>query len=451
MKKVIWIVLITLFLLPVQAFAQTTIPKNPTIVVDGKILYCDVHPFIEKGRVMVPLRPIFDALDGKLNWIPNENRVTGFKGAYSVNLVIGNTTAFISGNKEVTLDVPAKIVGGRTFVPLRFVSESLGATVEWNSTEYVATITSSKTSNVQDISKLIIPTVVLITTDRGFGTGFFFNIDGAQYIITNAHVVEGAKWIKGKTFDQIEHNATVIMEDSVLDLARLSINNVYDYNYIQWYTPMSDVSVGDQVIAIGSPLGLENSVTTGVISAIRGSNYQISAPIYHGSSGGPLLDENGCVVGITSAGIEEFQGANFAIPIDYVFNMQNRPRDFKQEFLAEYSKWTTARNEILTKCNEANNYVGREDNDSAISLINQEILPGLNNLINEVNLYQPQTQEISNIVELYKAMLKADYNWEWNYAIHLISGNQYSYTLSEQFRIKSNSYANQLNIAISNI
>lgn len=123
-----------LILLPVQAFAKVPVPapKTPTIAVDGKILYCDVEPFIEKGRVMVPLRPIFDALGGRLNWFPEEKRITGFKGAYSINLIIGNNTAYIAGSKQVTLDVPAKIVGGRTFVPLRFLSESLGSTVGWD-------------------------------------------------------------------------------------------------------------------------------------------------------------------------------------------------------------------------------------------------------------------------------------------------------------------------------
>lgn len=84
--------------------------------------------------------------------------------------------------------------------------------------------------------------MVLITTDRGQGSGFFFFINNVLYIITNAHVVEGAKWVKVKTFDRIEHDATVVMEDSNLDLARLTINNISNYNGIQWYTPMFDIS-----------------------------------------------------------------------------------------------------------------------------------------------------------------------------------------------------------------
>lgn len=86
-------------------------------------------PRAENGRVLVPLRAIFEALDASVNWDDNSKTITaGNKN--SIKLTVGKRTAFING-RAVELDVPAKIIKGRTLVPLRFVSEALGAAVEW--------------------------------------------------------------------------------------------------------------------------------------------------------------------------------------------------------------------------------------------------------------------------------------------------------------------------------
>lgn len=77
MKKTIVFLCVLLMLAVLPANAQTI---TPTIVVDGKIVFTDVPPFIENGRVLVPLRSIFDALGGELDWIAEEKRVIGFKG-----------------------------------------------------------------------------------------------------------------------------------------------------------------------------------------------------------------------------------------------------------------------------------------------------------------------------------------------------------------------------------
>ena len=326
-------VLVGLFVLVLMfSMAGTaTAAMTPTIVIDGKVLYSDVPPVIEKGRVLVPLRPIFDALGGEIYWGAEEKRVVGSKGIYYIDLIIGSKTAIITGRKEITLDVPAKTIKGRTFVPLRVISETLGAEVKWDPAKYVAQITTLKTSPIQDISNANTPMVVLVETDSSVGSGYVWDSVYGE-IITNAHVVEGAKWIRVKTYDQKVYSATVVIEDSVLDIAKLLVNDpsflVYPTNY--WYTPFKYVSVGDQVIAIGNPLGLENTVSTGIISAIRNVEgivyYQITAPLSKGNSGGPLFDDKGRVIGINTWGINDGQNLNFALPIDYYFEIQHRPR-----------------------------------------------------------------------------------------------------------------------------
>ncbi|GEM_PF-6465127 len=117
------------------------------VMVDGKTLSMDVKPVIEKGRTLVPLRTIFEALDVEVGWDEKTRTVTAVKGSTQIKLVIGNTTALKSG-KSVKLDVPAKILNGRTLVPVRFVSEALGAKVDWNGSAHTVTITRSGGSSV---------------------------------------------------------------------------------------------------------------------------------------------------------------------------------------------------------------------------------------------------------------------------------------------------------------
>lgn len=246
-------------------------------------------------------------------------------------MIIGEKTAVITGNVEVELDVPAKIVKGKTFVPLRFISESLGCEVEWNPEKKAAIITTGKESLTQEIADVITPSTVLITTDLGLGTGFVWDSSTGE-IVTNAHVIEGAQWIKVKTYDQLEFDATVVIEDGLLDLAKIQVKDEkFNYPHIQWYKEMSGVFAGDTVVAIGNPLGLESTVSTGIISALRESDgytiYQTTAPISPGNSGGPLLDEHGQVIGINTATIPDGQNLNFAIPIDYVFAIEHRPNN----------------------------------------------------------------------------------------------------------------------------
>jgi iron complex transport system substrate-binding protein len=118
---------------PAQAAAEVK------VVVDGKALSMDVKPVIENDRTLVPLRAIFEALGAKVDWDGKTRTVTAVKGSTSIRLVVGNATALKNGSK-VKLDVPAKIRNGRTLVPLRFVSEALGADVDWDAATYTVAI-----------------------------------------------------------------------------------------------------------------------------------------------------------------------------------------------------------------------------------------------------------------------------------------------------------------------
>jgi len=123
-----------------SAFAAT-----PTIYVDGEKLVTDVEPFIEEDRTMVPMRAIFEAVGASVTWDQDTQTVISIKNDEAtqnvVVLQIGNTSAFVN-SESVALDVPAKVINDRTFVPLRFVMESLNANVDWDPDTFTVTVTS---------------------------------------------------------------------------------------------------------------------------------------------------------------------------------------------------------------------------------------------------------------------------------------------------------------------
>jgi serine protease Do len=156
---------------------------------------------------------------------------------------------------------------------------------------------------------------------RSLGSGFIIDQEG--YIVTNNHVVEDADEIIVKLVDGKEYDAELVGRDPNTDLALIKIKESTDF--VQLPMGNSDgLDVGSWVVAIGSPFGLEQTVTAGIVSAkgrvIGAGPYdnfiQTDASINPGNSGGPLLNLNGEVVGINTAIIANGQGIGFAIPIN---------------------------------------------------------------------------------------------------------------------------------------
>jgi serine protease Do len=156
---------------------------------------------------------------------------------------------------------------------------------------------------------------------RGVGSGFVMNRDG--YILTNNHVVEDADQIKVKLANGKEYEGKVVGRDPKTDLALIKINASSDLQPLTLGNS-DDLKVGSWVVAVGSPFGLEQTVTAGIVSAkgrVIGSGpydnfIQTDASINPGNSGGPLINMKGEVVGINTAIIASGQGIGFAIPIN---------------------------------------------------------------------------------------------------------------------------------------
>lgn len=166
--------------------------------------------------------------------------------------------------------------------------------------------------------------------DRSLGSGFFISQDG--YIVTNYHVIselvdpkyEGYARLFVKLAQDQENRipAKVIGYDETLDLALLKAE--VKAPFVLLLGSSKSLSVGDKVSAIGTPLGLHGTVTTGIVSAANrklfttGSVLQIDAAVNSGNSGGPLIDSALKVQAVVFAGIMEYQGLNFAIPVEYL-------------------------------------------------------------------------------------------------------------------------------------
>ncbi|MGD9332307.1 MAG: DegQ family serine endoprotease [Desulfobacterales bacterium] len=157
---------------------------------------------------------------------------------------------------------------------------------------------------------------------RSLGSGFLLDKQG--YIVTNNHVVEDADQIKVRLFDETEFDAKIVGRDPKTDIALIKIDaDPGDLKPLDLGNS-DQLPVGSWVVAIGSPFGLEQTVTAGIVSAkgrIIGSGpyddfIQTDASINPGNSGGPLLNLKGEVVGINTAIVASGQGIGFAIPVN---------------------------------------------------------------------------------------------------------------------------------------
>lgn len=118
----------------------------PTVELDGQqLIFTDSQPIIEDGRTLVPLRSIFEAMGATVTWNQDTQTATAVKGNITVILPIGSTDPTVNGQVK-KLDVPAKIVNGRTLAPLRFVGEAFGGTVGWDQASQTITIFSAPPS-----------------------------------------------------------------------------------------------------------------------------------------------------------------------------------------------------------------------------------------------------------------------------------------------------------------
>ncbi len=209
------------------------------------------------------------------------------------------------------------------------------------------TTADAPSGSVTTVASKVVPSVasIAVTGQSGSGVGTGFLVDTAGHVVTNNHVVEGAAGgtIRVTFSDGRQRAATVVGQDPVSDLAVIKVNDVTGER-VATLGRSSGLAVGDPVVAVGSPLGLSGTVTSGIVSALdrpvfTGSTsqngtdttstvldaIQTDAAINPGNSGGPLVNMRGEVVGVNSAiaslgsssgGTSGSIGLGFSIPID---------------------------------------------------------------------------------------------------------------------------------------
>ena len=201
-------------------------------------------------------------------------------------------------------------------------------------------------NTIQDAEKAVF---TVYTYDKfgapsGTGTGFFIDDEGTAF--TNYHVLDGAVKAYIETIDGHSYEIKdILMSDKNKDIVKFTINNPDNVDLPNLSLHRGNYEKGDEIIAIGSPLDLTNSVTTGIISALRtdrshGDVIQISAPISPGNSGSPVLTKNGKVIGIATFNRVGGQNLNFAVATKNVdelssndFEKENRKFNLKDDFV----------------------------------------------------------------------------------------------------------------------
>lgn len=259
-----------------------------------------------------------------------------FMVSFSSVAVAGSNTnpRIIVNGKEA--DLKAKIIDGKAYVPLEVLDINAGINADWNKDSNVIYIESSDKSS--EVVKKLSPSVVGIigklkessqyyipySDNLTFGTGVIYKSNG--FIITNAHVVSDMESIVVVLSNGKAYRARLKAIDEISDLALIKIDK-------GGLTPVKfgkieDVEVGEQVIAIGTPLSfsLRNSATSGIVSGINRAAdgeyrfIQSDAAINGGNSGGPLVNMKGEVIGINTVKYIGFgvEGLSFSIPVDTV-------------------------------------------------------------------------------------------------------------------------------------
>jgi len=292
--------------------------------------------------------------------------------------------------------------------------------------------------NLPSLIKRIKPSTVIIFTynDNGEhlkqGSGFFISQNGD--VITNYHVLQGASSAEIKTADEKTYPITYVLAgDAQSDLIRLSVN-IPSSSVHPLTLSKAIPEIGESIIVYGSPLGLESTVSDGIVSAIRdipgyGMIIQITAPISPGSSGSPVLNLQGELIGIASFQMVEGQNLNFAIPSEKIISLilieENKisisEKDFRPESQAEKE---SGHKEAYQKALDS---IDKKEYEKALYYLETAIKTDILSLKESVYFYigfcNGELGNYMKAIEAYKQAIRIDPNYATAYSY---LGNAYN-------------------------
>jgi tetratricopeptide (TPR) repeat protein len=304
--------------------------------------------------------------------------------------------------------------------------------------------------SLPSIIKIIEPSIVIVFTYRGrfdialkkeekenailrLGSGFFISQNGD--VITNYHVLQGADSAEVKTLDGKTYLIThIVAEDEKSDIIRLSVD--IPSKYVRPLSLSSTVpEVGERIIVYGSPLGLENTVSDGIVSAIRevpnyGKVVQITAPVSPGSSGSPVINMKGEVIGVATFQMIEGQNLNFAIPSERIANLnlaEEKKKSITEELFKQESKEKKDSDYIYEARSKANYFLDKKEYEKALSYF--EILIKINPLdstaYSGIGFCYEELGAYTKAIEAYKQAINIDSDFaEAYFCLGLIYGGK---------------------------
>lgn len=347
---------------------------SPNAIYDNKDQIIDPYnfnivPYVANQRTLVPIRFISESIGGRISWNQATSTATIINAGKEIKITLGSNLVYVNG-KKTSLDSPAQYKQGRVFVPLRLISETLGKKVfyergiiaisdttilhpyeDWEIVDYLQFVLApyqkipytGKNLSTQKIADFEQSVVVLESLDQagepiGFGSAFAV---GYGLFLTNYHVIEGGTDFGIYTaHDQYYEVAGIVEVDKEADLALVKTKIRTNVPPLR-IGSMDNLVKGQSVVTIGNPEGLQNTISTGIISGLRVMDglavIQFTAPITAGSSGGALFNNKGEVIGVTTSGIEH-GNLNFAIPVDYAIT-----------WIYEYKTMSFSKIKVLTK------------------------------------------------------------------------------------------------------
>lgn len=377
------------------------------VYVDGHLAASNA--LVKNGSTIVPFRSVLAKLNFSIDYDAKAKIVRAWKDNLEIVFTVGSKRALLNG-KSVPLTAAPAVINNSTYIPLRFVSESMNYDIEFDSStkaiyidskdaagsDYTAPSTTvpaakpietaptapnptSTELSTKDVTELNDSKVVIVLTDTSQGSAVSL---GEGVFLTNYHVIEDAQSVEIMDIDGNRYEiAGYISVDAKKDLALIKTKERIAIGSVAIGNP-GGLKKGDKVVAIGSPLGQQNTVSQGVISNISkidGVNVlQISVPIDHGSSGGGLFDTQGKLVGITTSGIDtSIADLNFAVSISEAGSMIGGIAGKSHRDIA-----TTAFNPAGTssKPSASNNGGSGSGSASASEVVNQ-ITKGLNKAV----------------------------------------------------------------------